>query len=44
MHTQVQIVQLDEESGDFILQSSFDHPYPTTKIIWIPDEVEIIFI
>lgn len=34
----VQIVQLDEESGDFILRSMFDHPYPTTKIIWIPDE------
>jgi len=34
----VQIVQLDEESGDFILRSTFDHPYPTTKIVWIPDE------
>jgi WD repeat-containing protein 68 len=34
---QVQIVTLDEESGDFYARSTFDHPYPTTKIMWIPD-------
>eukprot|EP00794_Sanderia_malayensis_P006355 gene6355-7083_t len=33
----VQIVQLNEESGDFVTRATFDHPYPTTKIIWIPD-------
>lgn len=31
----VQIVQQNAESLDFV--SSFDHPYPTTKIAWIPD-------
>ncbi len=36
---QVQIVQLDEERGEFVLKSTFDHPYPTTKIMWIPDQV-----
>lgn len=33
---QIQIVTLDE-SGEFFAKSTFDHPYPTTKIIWIPD-------
>ena len=36
--SQVQVIQLEEESGEFILRSSFDHPYPTTKIMWIPDQ------
>lgn len=31
----VQIVQHNAESLDFI--ASFDHPYPTTKVAWIPD-------
>ncbi|XP_047124721.1 DDB1- and CUL4-associated factor 7 [Hydra vulgaris] len=34
----VQIIQLDETHGEFTVQSTFDHPYPTTKIIWIPDD------
>mgnify|MGYP002715621066 CR=1 FL=1 len=33
----VQIVALDEDSSDFIPKSTFEHPYPTTKIMWIPD-------
>lgn len=33
----MQIVALDEESSDFFAKSTFDHPYPTTKIMWIPD-------
>ncbi len=36
---QVQIVSLDEETSDFMCRSTFDHPYPTTKIMWIPDNV-----
>ena len=36
-NNKVQIVSLDEESGEFTAKSTFDHPYPTTKIMWIPD-------
>ena len=36
---QVQIIQLDEDRGEFVLRATFDHPYPTTKIMWIPDQV-----
>jgi len=28
---------LDEEASEFVAKSTFDHPYPTTKIMWIPD-------
>ncbi|XP_019850450.1 PREDICTED: DDB1- and CUL4-associated factor 7-like isoform X2 [Amphimedon queenslandica] len=35
----VQIVQLNEETGNFSHTATFDHPYPTTKIMWIPDMV-----
>ena len=34
-----QIVQLSETSGEFRQTAIFDHPYPTTKIMWIPDKV-----
>ena len=34
---QVQLVGLEEESSEFICRNTFDHPYPTTKIMWIPD-------
>lgn len=34
---QVQLVGLDEESSEFICRNTFDHPYPTTKLMWIPD-------
>ena len=35
---QLQIIQLDEDRGEFVLRATFDHPYPTTKIMWIPDQ------
>jgi DDB1- and CUL4-associated factor 7 len=34
----VYIVQLDDESGEFVHVASISHPYPTTKISWIPDQ------
>merc|ERR1711970_1460487 len=36
-NNKVQIVQLDEDNGDFSSRATFEHPYPTTKIMWIPD-------
>ncbi|GAB1602815.1 DDB1- and CUL4-associated factor 7 [Argonauta hians] len=36
-NNKVQIVSLDEETSEFTSRSTFDHPYPTTKIMWIPD-------
>uniref|UniRef100_A0A1I7XIS2 WD_REPEATS_REGION domain-containing protein n=1 Tax=Heterorhabditis bacteriophora TaxID=37862 RepID=A0A1I7XIS2_HETBA len=33
----VSIVQLDEDAGELILKNTFDHPYPATKLMWIPD-------
>ena len=35
----VQVIQLDEERGEFVLKSAFEHPYPPTKIMWVPDKV-----
>ncbi|CAB02116.2 WD_REPEATS_REGION domain-containing protein [Caenorhabditis elegans] len=34
----IHIVQLDEEAGELVHRSTFDHPYPATKIMWIPDQ------
>ncbi len=31
----VRIVQLDEESHQFVDCGGFEHPYPTTKIMWM---------
>lgn len=36
-NNKVQIISLDEETSEFTAKSTFDHPYPTTKIMWIPD-------
>ncbi|CAI2354134.1 unnamed protein product [Caenorhabditis sp. 36 PRJEB53466] len=36
----IHIVQLDEEAGELVHRSTFDHPYPATKIMWIPDQKE----
>eukprot|EP00057_Strongylocentrotus_purpuratus_P025104 XP_011679578.1 PREDICTED: DDB1- and CUL4-associated factor 7-like [Strongylocentrotus purpuratus] len=36
-NNKVQIVALNEETSEFEAKSTFDHPYPTTKIMWIPD-------
>ena len=32
-------MSLDEETSEFTSRGTFDHPYPTTKIMWIPDTV-----
>lgn len=32
------VVQLNEETGQMGELACFDHPYPTTKIMWIPDK------
>jgi len=40
---QVQIVSLDEDTADFVSRNTFDHPYPTTKIMWIPDSVCLVY-
>lgn len=40
-NNKVQIVSLDEESSEFKSQAILDHPYPATKIIWIPDSKSI---
>lgn len=36
-NNKVQVVSLDEDTSEFVAKSTFDHPYPTTKIMWIPD-------
>jgi hypothetical protein len=33
----MQIVQLDDDKGDFVGKGIYDHPYPTTKIMWAPE-------
>ena len=33
----LKLVSLDEDTSEFTAKSTFDHPYPTTKIMWIPD-------
>jgi len=33
----VEVLQLNEETELFECKGTFDHPYPTTKIQWIPD-------
>lgn len=34
----VEVVQLNEESGEFEVKGSVDHPYPATKVLWCPDK------
>lgn len=34
----VDVIQLNEETEVFEVKGSFEHPYPTTKIMWIPDK------
>lgn len=38
-NNKVQIVALDNEETEISLKSTFDHPFPPTKIMWIPDNV-----
>jgi len=33
----VEIIRLNEQIGDFERCTIFDHEYPPTKIMWIPD-------
>ncbi|TKR60311.1 hypothetical protein L596_027575 [Steinernema carpocapsae] len=37
-NNKVMVVQLDEPEGEFRHLCTFDHPYPTTKVMWIPDQ------
>jgi len=38
-HTnKVRVTQLNDKTGVFEQKAEFDHPYPTTKIMWIPDK------
>jgi len=37
-NNKVEIIQLNEDSGRFTSKALFEHPYPTTKIMWIPDK------
>lgn len=34
----VEIIQLNESKSEFEVKGSFDHPYPTTKLAWLPDK------
>lgn len=34
----MEIIQLSENGTSFIHRQSFDHQYPPTKILWIPDK------
>ncbi|KAK0410960.1 hypothetical protein QR680_005410 [Steinernema hermaphroditum] len=36
-NNKVMVVQLDEPEGEFRHLCTFEHPYPTTKVLWIPD-------
>jgi len=36
-NNKISIVQLKEDHGDFATVCTFDHPYPSTKIMFIPD-------
>ena len=40
LECQVEIIQLNEETGKFANVGNFDHPYPTTKIMWLPDKTD----
>jgi len=33
----VEIIQLNEETGNFTSRGYFEHAYPATKIMWMPD-------
>lgn len=38
---QIEIIELDDASGEFVAKSSFDHSYPATKIMWAPKKQAI---
>lgn len=33
----IQIIQLDDERGEFVSRAVVDHPYPTTRLQWAPE-------
>ena len=33
----IEIVQVDDEAGDVVQRSVFDHNYPATRILWAPE-------
>jgi hypothetical protein len=33
----IDVIKLDESKGGFTKTQSFDHPYPATKVMWVPD-------
>eukprot|EP00056_Hartaetosiga_gracilis_P004921 m.79575 g.79575 ORF g.79575 m.79575 type:complete len:339 (-) comp11982_c1_seq1:68-1084(-) len=33
----IQVLDLNSEKGEYEVHSTIEHPYPTTKIMWIPD-------
>ncbi len=33
------VIQLNEDTEVFESKGTFEHPYPTTKIMWIPDKL-----
>jgi WD repeat-containing protein 68 len=37
-NNKVAIVQLDEDLGEFLERGMFEHPYPATRVAWIPDQ------
>ncbi len=38
---QIEIIQLSEETKSFVRRQVFDHQYPPTKLMWIPDRVSL---
>jgi DDB1- and CUL4-associated factor 7 len=32
-----QIIQVDDDKNELVGRGMFDHPYPTTKIMWAPE-------
>eukprot|EP01135_Chromosphaera_perkinsii_P003162 Nk52_evm51s236 gene=Nk52_evmTU51s236 len=34
----IEIVELNDDQGEFVSTHSFDHPYPATKTMWVPDK------
>lgn len=36
-NNKIQIITLDEEQGEFVAQQAFNHYYPATKVMWMPD-------
>ncbi|CAD5230342.1 unnamed protein product [Bursaphelenchus xylophilus] len=37
-NNKISLVQLREDVGEFKHLGTFDHPYPATKVLWIPDK------